>query len=156
MGFYIETDGFKEFESMLIEMSKMHRADLVARKLYPAMRRALQPAYDYAKSNAGYDPNNKSGIHMRETLRIDARVPNASDRKSAYVDDNDAVIGVLSVKKSAVSLANEFGTAKMAKRPFLVPALQQTINQALGILSGELSEILPSYMNQLSKKKGVK
>ncbi len=156
MGFYIETDGFKEFESMLVDMAKMHRSDLVARKLYPALRRALQPAYDYAKSNAGYDPNNKSGIHMRDTVRIDARVPNESDRKSGYIDDGDAVIGVLSVKKSAVSLANEFGTAKMAKRPFLVPALQQNIDRALGILSGELSEILPSYFEQLGKKKGVK
>lgn len=156
MGFYIETEGFDNLDAMLTELGGIQRSDLAVRKLYPAMRRALQPALAYAQQNAGYDPDNKSGIHMRDTLRVDARVPSESDRKSGYYSDGDFVIGVLSVKKSAVSLANEFGTAKMAQRPFLVPALQANIDKTLHVLSEELAEILPSILAKAKSGKGDK
>lgn len=156
MGFYIQTEGFDHLDAMLTELGQIERSDLAVRKLYPAMRRALQPAYDYAHQNAAYGADNKSGIHMRDTLRVDARVPSESDRKSGYYSEGDFVIGVLSVKKSAVSLANEFGTAKMAQRPFLVPALQANIDKTLQILSDELAEILPSILAKAKGSKGDK
>ncbi len=74
---------------------------------------------------------------------------------SGYVKDTDTVIAVVSAKKSAVSLANEFGTAKMSAKPFLIPALEGNIENVLGILKSELSYIIPAYAKKLQKK-GIK
>lgn len=152
----VETEGFEEFEQQIKELAEGYRSDLVAKNtLVKAARIALEPAYGTARALASYDPNNISNIHMRDTLRINARIPNQSDRLSEYVNDTDSAIAVLSVKKSAVSLANEFGTAKMAARPFLIPALKSNIQQILDALKYELSFTIPEYARKL-RKRGIK
>lgn len=152
----VETEGFEEFEQQIKELAEGYRSDLVAKNtLVKAARIALEPAYGTARSLASYDSNNISNIHMRDTLRINARIPNQSDRLSEYVNDTDSAIAVLSVKKSAVSLANEFGTAKMAARPFLIPALKSNIQQILDALKYELSFTIPEYARKL-RKRGIK
>jgi hypothetical protein len=69
------------------------------------------------------------------------------------VNDTDAVIAVVSVKRSAVSLANEFSTAKMPARPFLRPALDQNVEAVLGLLKTRLATIIPEYALKLSKRR---
>lgn len=148
-----KTEGFAEFEQQLEGLSKMFRADLVARNtMVKAVKQALVPAYDTAYSLAKLGPPNNVGIHMKETLRIDSRIPNASDKLSDHVRDSDAVIGILSVKKSAVSLANEFGTAKMKARPFLRPAFESNLENITNTLQSELSYLIPAYAEKLRKK----
>lgn len=146
-------EGFEEFGQQLSDLSQMHRADLVVRNtLTKAVKQALVPAYETSYSLAHLGPPNKDNIHMKETLRIDARIPTAKDRESYFVRDTDAVIGVLSVKKSAVSLANEFGTAKMAAQPFLRAGLETNIEKVLDTLKSELSYLIPAYASKLNKK----
>lgn len=149
-------EGFAEFESQLKQLADGYRADLVARNtLVKAVKHALIPAYDAAYSRAAFGPPNPYGIHMKETIRIDARIPNNKDRLSNFVNESDAVIGVLSVKKSAVSLANEFGTAKMSPQPFLRSGFESAIGQVLENLKSELSFLIPAYAQKL-RKRGIK
>jgi HK97 gp10 family phage protein len=152
----IKTEGFAELERQLKELAEGYRSDLVARNtLVKAAKEAMVPVYQSATALAAYDPNNVKNIHMRDTLRIDSRIPSGRDKMSGYVSETDTVIAVVSAKKSAVSLANEFGTAKMAARPFLIPALEENIQNVLGILKSELSYIIPAYAKKLQRR-GIK
>lgn len=152
----VKTDGFEELERQLKELAEGYRSDLVARNtLVKAAKEALVPVWQTATTLAAYDPNNIEKIHMRDTLRIDARIPTGKDKLSEYVNETDTVIGVVSVKKSAVSLANEFGTAKMSAQPFLRPALESNIENVLSKLKSELSHLIPAYAKKL-RRKGIK
>ena len=150
----IKTEGFAEFEEQLRAMAEGYRSDLVARNtLTKAVKVAMEPVLQTAINLAHYGENNYSGIHMRDTLKLEARIPNQSDNRSAFVKDSDAVIGIVSVKRSAVSLANEFGTAKMAARPFLIPALERNLTVILSKLKSELSWLIPAYAAKLNRKR---
>jgi len=150
----IKTEGFAEFEQQLLAMAEGYRSDLVARNtLTKAVKVAMEPVLQTAINLAHYGENNYSGIHMQNTLKLEARIPNQSDNRSAFVKDSDAVIGIVSVKRSAVSLANEFGTAKMAARPFLIPALERNLTVILSKLKSELSWLIPAYAAKLNRKR---
>lgn len=165
----IELEGFEEFGQQLSDMSKMFRADLIARNtLTRAAKEAMVPVFNTAQSLAHYDYNRKTNYdkngklkpHMKDTLRLDARTPNENDRESYYVSETDAVIAVVSVKKSAVSLANEYGTADMSSNPFLRPAFESNIDRVLAALKSELSYLIPAYAKKLQRpsyaKKAIK
>lgn len=146
-------EGFADFEKQLKQLGEAYRSDLVARNtLVKAVKEALVPAYNSAYSKAAFGPPNPYGIHMKETMRIDARIPNSKDKLSYFVNETDAVIGVVSVKKSAVSLANEFGTSKMAAQPFLRSGFESAIQEVLVNLKSELSYLIPAYAKKLQKK----
>lgn len=152
----IKTEGFAEFEEQLKAMAKGYRADLVARNtLTKAVKVAMQPVLQTAISLANYGENNRSGIHMRDTLKLEARIPNQADNLSAFVKDSDAVIGIVSVKRSAVSLAYEFGTPKKgrAPHPFLRTALERNYTIVLSKLASELSWLIPAYAAKLNRKR---
>jgi hypothetical protein len=72
---------------------------------------------------------------------------------SDYVSDDDAAIAVVSVKKSAVSLAQEFGTKKLNAQPFLRLSLSRQATSVLSILKTELARIIPEYAASLRRKK---
>jgi HK97 gp10 family phage protein len=152
-----QLEGFAEFEQQLRDMAEGFRGDLVARNtLTPAAKAAMGSVLDSAKSRAsvGDKPRDADNpIHMRDTIRLDSRIPSAKDKMSEYVNDTDAVIAVVSVKKSAVSLANEFGTSKMAARPFLRPALQENADAVLTELKSQLAVRIPEYAKKLARRK---
>jgi hypothetical protein len=154
--FDIELEGFKEFESQIQELAKGYRSDLVARNtLAKAGKVAMQPVYDYM-AIAPYDAlHNKTGIHLRDTRRVDSRIPYESDRDSMYVKDTDAVITVVSVKKSAVSLSQEFGNARTNAQPYLRISLERNVETVLSILKSQLGQIIPDYWKSL-KRRGIK
>lgn len=150
-------EGFAEFEQQLRDMAEGFRGDLVARNtLVPSAKAAMGSVFDSAKSKAPVGDkarDEKNPIHMRDTIRLDARIPSGKDRMSEYVNDTDAAIAVVSVKKSAVSLANEFGTSKMAANPFLRPALQQNADVVLTELKSQLAVRIPEYAKKLARRK---
>lgn len=152
-----ELEGFAEFEQQLRDMAEGFRGDLVARNtLVPSAKAAMEVVFDSAKSKApvGDKPrDDKNPIHMRDTIRLDARIPSGKDRMSEYVNDSDAAIAVVSVKKSAVSLANEFGTSKMGANPFLRPALQENSDAVLTELKSQLAVRIPEYAKKLARRK---
>jgi len=156
-GHKYELTGFAEFEQQLQEMASDFRGDLIARNtLVPAAKAAMDSVLNSATSKApvGDKPRDaKNPIHMRDTIRLDARIPAEKDKRSEYVNDTDAAIAVVSVKKSAVSLANEFGTSKMPARPFLRPALQENTQTVLTALKSELAQRIVDYAKKLERKR---
>lgn len=152
-----DLEGFEEFEQQLKEIANGFRGDLVARNtLVPAAKVAMESVYNSAQTRApvGDKPRDENNpFHMRDTIRLDARIPNEKDRQSEYVNQTDAAIAVVSVKKSAVSLAQEFGTSKISGQPFLRPALQQNAESVLSVLKSQLASRIPDYAAKLARKR---
>lgn len=153
----VKLEGFAELEQQLKQMAEGFRADIVARNtLVKAAKAAMDPVLWSAQSMApvGEKPRDaKNPFHMRDTLRIDARIPTEKDKRSEYVNETDAAIAVVSVKKSAVSLAQEFGTSKIPAQPFLRPALQSNVEAVVSELQSQLAEIIPAYAKKLERRK---
>ena len=146
-------EGFAEFEQQLLEMAQGFRADKIARgTLAKAAGVAMQDVYHRVQATAPYDEENTGPIHLRDTVRLDYRIPTGKDRMSGYVSETDAAIAVVSVKKSAVSLAQEFGTRKLSPQPFLRPSLEALSSQVLEKLKSELSVVIPAYAKKLARK----
>jgi hypothetical protein len=152
-----ELEGFDEFEQQLKDLAEGFRGDLVARNtLVPAAKIAMETVYNSAVSRApvGDKPrDDKNPFHMRDTIRLDARIPSEKDRQSEYVSPTDAAIAVVSVKKSAVSLAQEFGTSKIPAHPFLRISLQQDSGTVLDALKSQLAGRIPDYAAKLARKR---
>lgn len=152
-----DLEGFEEFEQQLKEIANGFRGDLVARNtLVPAAKVAMESVYNSAQTRApvGDKPRDENNpFHMRDTIRLDARIPNEKDRQSEYVNQTDSAIAVVSVKKSAVSLAQEFGTSKISGQPFLRPALQQNAESVLSVLKSQLASRIPDYAAKLARKR---
>lgn len=150
-------EGFAEFEQQLKELAEGFRGDLISRNtLVPAAKVAMEVVYNDAISMApvGDKPrDDKNPFHMRDTIRLDARIPNEKDKKSEYVNETDAAIAVVSVKKSAVSLAQEFGTSRIGAKSFLRPALQNNAETVLTALKSQLASRIPDYAAKLARKR---
>ena len=150
----IKTEGFAEFEAQLLALNNGIRSDLTARAtMAKAAKVAMESVYTRVLTTAPYDEKSKGPIHLRNTVRLESRIPNNKDKTSYYVNETDAVIAVVSVKKSAVSLANEFGTAKMSAQPFLRPALESNIDNVLAVLKSQLGAWIPAYAAKLARRR---
>lgn len=137
----IKTEGFDDFEALLVQMGedfgyKETTRNVLTKSAKIAMEATVLPAKLMARANTG---------KMRDSIRVDARIPNQGDKKSAYYKQGDAVVAVLSVKQSSVSLGEEFGTAKKAGKPFLRPALESNQETVLRRLSSALAFTLNAY-----------
>ncbi len=144
-----DVTGVDEFEDLLIEIGKDFGFREATRNvLTPSAKVAMEPVADTARSLARV----KTG-RMRDSLRVDSRIPTAKDRQSAYVEPDDAVIGIVSVKQSAVSLSEEFGTADKAGHPFLRPALESMQGNVLRRLQSSLTFRLEKYRARKAKGK---
>ena len=146
-------EGFAELEQQLKQLSEIGRGDLVARNtMSKAAKQAMQVVYDTVLQTAPYDESNNGPIHLRDTTRLDARIPTAKDKMSYYVNETDAVIAVVSVKKSAVSLSQEFGNARTTAQPFLRIALERNSEQVLSVLKNTLGSFIIDYAAKLRRK----
>ena len=146
-------DGLEELESKLSELMAVGRADKVARQtLVKAAKEAMEPVLMEVQATAPYDAERprdaKNPIHLRDTVKLTARIPNETDRRSTMINQTDTAIAVVSVKKSAVSLAQELGTKKLAPQPFLRPALAKHKDTVVALFKDGLSE----YINQVAAK----
>lgn len=159
-----DLEGFAEFEEQIQALAEGYRSDLIARNtLVKACKTAMIPVFNSAISRAPYDlnreqPSTFDGIleekpHLRDTLRIDARIPNEKDKMSEYVNESDSAIAVVSAKKSAVSLSQEFGNARTSPQPFLRVSLESNIKNVLDALKYELSFLIPEYARKLKKNR---
>jgi hypothetical protein len=142
------TEGFEEFEKMLIQMGEdFGYRETTRNVLIPSVKVALEPVLLSAKVMARADTG-----RMRNSIKLEARIPNNNDKKSSSVSKDDAVIGLVSVKQSKISLGEEFGTSKKAAHPFLRPALESNIDVVVRRLSSALTYRLNAY--QARKFKG--
>ena len=153
----IQLEGFAEFETQLHALAEGYRHDLVARNtLVKAGRVAMEPVLRSIEALAPYDEvHNTSGIHLRDTRRMDSRIPYDSDKASPMVSETDASITVVSVKRSAVSLSQEYGNARTVAQPYLRVSLERNVDLVLSILKSQLGQIIPDYWKSL-KRRGIK
>lgn len=146
-------EGLEELESKLSEIMALGRADTIARQtIVKAAKEAMQPVLQEVQATAPYDAEKprdaRNPIHLRDTVKLAARIPNETDRRSTMVNQTDAAIAVVSVKKSAVSLAQELGTKKLAPQPFLRPALAKHKDSVVALFKDELA----GYIEQVAAK----
>jgi len=156
---FFELEGFADLEWQMKEIIHHVRADTAVRQNFVrALRVAMQPVYEEVKRTAPYDEENPRSeyrpLHMRDTVRLKARLPTDKDMQSVYAKENIVAVALVTVKKSAVSLAMEYGTSRIAPRAFMRTALKTKAEDALKILKQELSHMLPTYMAKLNKRKG--
>lgn len=151
----VKTEGLEDLENQLLGLAEGFRTDLVLRNtMTKAVKRAMEPiATAVLTAPIPYDEKNTTYVHLRDTLRLDARTPNARDKDSAMINSTDVVIGVVSVKKSAVSLSQEFGNARTPAQPYLRQALERNYQQAIDIFTSEMGELVPNYAKKLAKRK---
>lgn len=151
-----QLEGFAEFERTLIELGNMYRADLVAKNtLVKAAKEAMMVTLPVAQQNAPFDESHIDTTekpHLRETLKVSARIPADSDKKSDYVNDTDAAIAILSAKASAVSMSQEFGNARTPPHPFLRISVESKLSDILNTLQSQLEIEIPKEAERVARK----
>lgn len=157
----VKLEGFSELESTLLQLSKeisSRGENLEFRRiLTKSAEAAMKPVEESVTALAPYDMNrraNKAGQpHLKNTVKLHFRVPNEKDKQSHYVNQSDAAIAVVSVKKSAVSLSQEFGNAKTAAQPYLRVSLERNRGKVIEILKSELSQRMVAFTERIAKRK---
>jgi HK97 gp10 family phage protein len=146
----LETYGFEDFDKTLAQMGdEFGYTDVNKRTLVPALKRALLTALPTAQSLV-----RKNTGRLKESLSVISKRPTDRDKRSKYISDADAAIGMLSAHISDVSLAEEFGTAKRPGQPFIRPALETNQSNIINKLSEELKTLIDKY--QARKNKDLK
>jgi HK97 gp10 family phage protein len=171
--FTVRFEGIEEFTQLLNEIKDDFSEKDSKKILNNAVKLAMKPVLEKAQNLVPVDTGG-----LRASLRIEARKPTNRDKRSLYVNPTDVVIGtvttapgsVLKKKKfvnqktgkkevgiasDARAVANEFGTAKMAGKPFMRPAMETTTQPVLNSLSMSLKTALEKYQAKQAKK-GIK
>jgi hypothetical protein len=143
------TEGFDDFEALLVQMGedfgyKETTRNVLTKSAKVSMEAIVPIAKQLARSDTG---------RMRQSIRVDSRIPNARDKKSSYIDKDDAVISIVSVRQNDISLGEEFGTANKAGKPFLRPALEGNQKLVLRRLESALAFTLNAYRARKMKGK---
>jgi len=168
--------GFQEFNDLVEKIQNEFGIKDSAKILVNAVRHSLRPTLSTAQSLLEPGHGLDTGA-LRASLQIEARQPNAKDKRSKYYRPGEIVIGRVSTapgnklkKKSFFNLHNtksnikqigiesdgramftEFGTAKESAKPFLRPALEYTAPVILDSLSNELGSALEKYRSKHMK-----
>jgi hypothetical protein len=145
----VKTEGFKELEAVLIEMGEdLCYGKTASKVLLPAIRNAMQPVLQTAKQLAPYDESNTTTPHLRDSLKLTARVPTAKDQRSIYSEPNDIAIGIVSARTDKRGISQEFGNKAVAPKPYLRPALESTASRVISILGAFLTYKLQQYKSK--------
>lgn len=147
--FTVKTEGFKELHDVLLEMANDIGYKKTARRvLVPAVKASMQPVLEMSKVLAPYDETNTTTPHLRDSLRLNARVPSDRDMRSMYIDRDDAVIGIVSVKTDKRGVSQEFGNEVTAPQPYLRPAIESQSARVIQILGSFLTYKLQQYKSK--------
>jgi HK97 gp10 family phage protein len=162
----VQFTGVKEFEELLTEMQNDFGVKDQKKILTAAVRKSMAPVLSKARQLA---PIETGGL--RASLRIEARKPSRKDQKSIYVNPSDVVIGTVTtgsgkqlakkkftniktgqkqigIESDGRAIANEFGTAKMAAKPYMRPSLESTTSAVLTELGDNLKTQLLKYKSR--------
>lgn len=149
-------EGIDELQEQIEAISNAWRADLVVKQtVVKAMREALFPVAAEVYNRAPYDEENITRPHLKNSVNIDVHMTRDSDKQSIFYEEGDFVTGLVYVRKSAVSLSQEFGNARTPAHPFLRVALSNKVNVVLTTFKTQLQEILPVYWKKLNRR-GIK
>lgn len=148
--FSFEAKGFKELHDVLIEMGEdLCYGKTAKRVLIPAVKTAMKPVYDQVKNTIPYDEKNRSGTHMRDTVRVTGRVPNSRDMRAQHADPDAVAIGIVSIRTDDRGMSQEFGNARVNGQPFLRLALETQANTVVNTLGTFLAFKLSQYKSKV-------
>lgn len=160
-------EGFKEFADLVADIQNDYGPKDSKKILTGAVRQAMKPVLTSAKSLVAKDTG-ALGI----TLQIQAKKPSAKDKKSRYVSQGDAVIGIVSayvkgaklakmkfkhaqtgeamagMKSDARANVQEFGSYKMPAHPYLRPSLESQGGAVVNDLGQTLGASLEKYKSK--------
>jgi hypothetical protein len=141
--------GFKELEAVLIEMGEdLCYGKTASKILLPAIRTAMQPVLQTARQLAPYDESNSTTPHLKDTIKLSARVPNARDQKSIYSEPGDIAIGIVSARTDKRGISQEFGNKAVAPQPYLRPALESQSSRVVDLLGTFLTYKIQQYKSK--------
>lgn len=147
--FKFEATGFKELEEVLVQMGEDLCYGKTARRvLVPAVKAAMKPVAEQIAVTIPYDEENKSGNHMKDTIRVTARVPNSKDNRSRHADKDAVVIGMVSIKTDDRGMSQEFGNARVPAQPFMRNALETKATTVVNLLGTYLTYKLLQYKSK--------
>lgn len=155
MSVSLKLEGLGDVVKVLKELeAEIGDKALKSKILVPAVREAMRPVLQAAIQNA---PKDTGGL--ARSMRIEARRPNRKDRRSKYVFSNDTVIATVTtapgkvlakrgIKSDARAIAQEFGTAKHAAKPYMRPALEANAQSVVD----RLAKIILKRIEKFRKK----
>ena len=165
----VQYTGFNDLANVFKEMQSDFNAQDQKKILTNAVRKSMQPVLRKAQALAPADTG-----ALRASLQVEARKPSRKDKKSIYVNPNDAVIATVTtasgnklakrsflnvktgkketgIASDARAIANEFGTANMGAKPFMRPALESSKGVVINDLAGSLKTALDKYKSKQNK-----
>lgn len=147
--FTFKAEGFKELHDVLIEMGEdLCYGKTAKRVLIPAVKAAMKPVADRLQGTIPYDEKNRSGTHMKDTIRISGRVPNSRDMRALHADPDAVAIGIVSIKTDDRGMSQEFGNARVPAQPYMRLALETQVNSVVNILGTYLAYKLDHYKSK--------
>lgn len=167
-------EGIQELKDVLNELNNDFGEKDAKTIMKRGVREALKPALYMAKLLAPADTGG-----LRASLRIETRKPTKKDMKSKYISPTDTVIGTITTapgpvlartkfhnlhnKKSNIkqigvpsdarAVAMEFGTANVAARPYLRPALESQSTAIVESLADHLRNAITKYQARKTRGK---
>jgi HK97 gp10 family phage protein len=144
--FTFKAEGFKELNDLLIEMGEdLCYGKTAKRVLIPAVKTAMKPVLEQVKNTIPYDEQGRSGMHMKDTIRLSGRVPNSRDMRAQHADKDAVAISIVSIRTDDRGMSQEFGNARVPAKPFMRRALEGQANQVVNILGTYLTFKLQQY-----------
>lgn len=169
----VKVEGLKETQEIFKQLaSEIGDKESRSKILIPAVKEAMVPVLNAARLMAPVDTGK-----LKTTLGIYGKRPSGKDRKSKYISAQDTVVAFVQTKPipaklkkqakelglkkekrrqfygqhgyDARAMAQEFGTADHAAKPFLRPALEGNIYD----VTNRLGMILKNKMEQYRSKK---
>jgi HK97 gp10 family phage protein len=162
----VQFTGVQEFEELINEMQDDFGIKDQKKILTAAVRKSMAPVLSKARQLVPVDTGG-----LQASLRISAKKPSRKDKRSMYVNDSDVVIGSVTtasgkqlakkkftnvktgqkqigIESDARAIANEFGTAQIAAKPYMRPALESTTTAVLSELGDNLRAQLLKYKSR--------
>jgi len=140
--FRVEMTGFKELENALLELPKAVAKNVLRR----ALMKAGRPVVEGAQANAPV----RTG-QLQKDIDIRARLVRRQRRGRAKAGDVEMFIGP-AFPGAAHGHLLEFGTSKMAARPFLRPAWDAAKDGVLKAIGSELWTAIDKAAKRLARK----
>jgi HK97 gp10 family phage protein len=162
----VQFTGVQELEQLMTEMQDDFGVKDQKKILTAAVRKSMASVLSKARQLAPVDTGG-----LQASLRIEARKPSRRDKKSIYVNPSDVVIGTVTtasgkqlakkkftnvktgkkqvgIESDGRAIANEFGTAKIAAKPYMRPALETSTTAVLSELGDNLRVQLTKYKSR--------
>lgn len=168
--FKVEFEGFKETADLFKQITNDFGVKDASKIMRNAVRKSMKPVLNVARTLTPKDTG-----ALAASLQVETRKPSRKDLRSKYIYAGDVVIGAVTtasgkqlakrtftniqtgkkqkgIESDARATAMEFGTAKVAAKPYLRPALERSATSVTGSLGESLKFSLEKYKAKQAKR----